>query len=149
MKNINNAIIKKLNYLIATLSYSQNNYINAAENVQNEVLKKSFQQYSKERALDISELKLIIESLGGLHKEDIRIPNNKKTEIKSAFIDTSEDLMINKCILSNDDVINAYNETLSGYEIFGSIRDILIYQLSGIKNAIKDLRIYSRNILID
>jgi hypothetical protein len=56
--------------------------------------------------------------------------------------------MINKCILSNDDVINAYNETLSGYDIFGSIRDILLYQLRGIKNAIKDIRIYSKNILI-
>lgn len=146
MENINNAIIKKLNHLIATSSYSQNNYINAAENVNNEALKKTFQQYAKERALDISELKLIIESLGSFYKEDILIPDNKGIENKSAFIDIDENSVINKCVASDDDVINAYNEALSGNAIFGSIRDILIYQLSGIKNAIKDIRIYSRKV---
>jgi len=146
MDNINNAIIKKLNHLIATSSYSQNNYTNAAENVKNEALKKSFQQYAKERALDISELKLIIKSLGSFHEEDVGVPNNKEMKIRSAFIDIDENSLINKCVLSDDNVIDAYNEALSGNAIFGSIKDILIYQLSGIKNAIKDIRIYSRKV---
>src|SRR5690348_6431090 len=125
MENINNAIIKKLNHLIATSSYSQNNYTDAAENVKNDALKKSFQQYAKERALDISELKLIIKSLGSFHEEDIEARNNEEMTIKSEFTDESS--MINICVVSDDDVISAYNEALSGNEIFGSIRDILIY----------------------
>jgi len=40
MENINNIVIKKLNHLIAVAAYSQNNYIAAAANVKNELIKK-------------------------------------------------------------------------------------------------------------
>ena len=147
MENINNSIIDKLNHLIAIAEHNQNNYINAAENIKNEAMKKSLLQYAKERAADIAELQSIIRSLGGYHKETRRMPeypNNKETGIKSTFILVDEDSIINECIVSDDSVINAYNEVLSGNKIFGSIRDILIYQLSGIRNEIKEVRIYSR-----
>lgn len=147
MENINNSIIEKLNHLIAIAEHSQNNYANAVENIKNEAIKKSLLQYAKERAADIAELQSIIRSLGGYHKETRRMPeysNNKETDIKSTFILVDEHALINECIRSDDAVINAYNEALSGNKVFGSIRDILIYQLSGIRNEIKDMRIYSR-----
>lgn len=106
-------------------------------------------QNAKERAADIAELQSIIRSLGGYHKETWRMPeypNNKEIDIKSTFTLVDEDSLINECIVSDDAVINAYSETLSGNKIFGSIRDILIYQLSGIKNEIKDLRIIQEKL---
>jgi len=147
MENINNSIIEKLNHLIAITGYSQNNYIDAAENVKNEAMKKSLLQNAKERATDITELYSIIKSLGGLHIEISTIqnnPNNKETYATSDFTLINEDSIINDCIAGDDAIINAYNEALAGNKIFGSIRDILIYQLSGIRNAIKYIRVYSR-----
>jgi uncharacterized protein (TIGR02284 family) len=147
MENINNSIIEKLNRLIAIALYTRNNYINAAENLQNETMKKSLLQNAKERATDITELYSIVEGLGGFHKETDVMHNNlnnKETNGKSTFTLINEDFLINECIAGDDALINAYNEALAGNKIFGSIRDILMYQLSGVKNAIKYIRIYLR-----
>jgi uncharacterized protein (TIGR02284 family) len=149
MKNINNNIIEKLNHLIAIARYSQSSYTTAAENVKNEVVKNSFVQCAHERALDITELGSIIKSLGGLSKENGNITetsDKKEMDIPSAFTLVDEDLVINKCIISDGALITAYTEALIGNKIFGNIRDILLYQLEGVKNAMKGTHAYSKKV---
>jgi uncharacterized protein (TIGR02284 family) len=136
MENINNNVIEKLNHLIAVAAYSQNNYINAAANVKNEAIKKLLLQNAKERTADIAELTSIIRNLGDFDKETnqtVKHPDNTETEVKSTFTIVDEDLLLNECIIKDNAVVNAYIEVLAGKQIFGSIKDILGYQLSGIR----------------
>jgi uncharacterized protein (TIGR02284 family) len=149
MENINNNIVDELNHLIVITLSSQRCYLMGAENVKNEVTKNSFLQCAQERALDIIELRSIIKSLGGSRKEKQEVFedfNNNEIAAESTFTFVDEYSVINKCIVSNDAVINAYNEALAGNKIFGNIRDILLYQLNGVKNSIKGIKVYSRKV---
>jgi uncharacterized protein (TIGR02284 family) len=149
MENINNKIIEKLNHLIAVAAYSKNNYINAAEKVKNEAIKKSLLQNAKERTADIAELNSIIRSLGGFDNEINQIvkdSNDIESDVKSTFTLVDEESLINECIIKDNAVVNAYIEALAGNKIFGSIRDILGYQLSGIRNSVKSIRFYLRKV---
>ena len=149
MENINNIVIEKLNHLIAVAAYSQNNYIIAAANVKNELIKKSLLQNAKERTADIAELNSIIRSLGGFDNEANQIVKDTddiERNVKSSFTLVDEDMLIHECIIKDNAVVNAYTEALAGNKIFGSIRDILGYQLSGIRNSMKSIRFYSRKV---
>lgn len=149
MENINNNVIEKLNHLITVAKNSQNNYINAATDVKNEVIKNSLLQNARERTADIAELNSIIRSLGGFDNETNQIvkqSNDIEIDVKSSFTLVDEDSLITECIIKDNAVVNAYTEALAGNNIFGSIRDILGYQLSGIRNTIKSVRFYSRKV---
>ena len=149
MENINNNIIEKLNHLIAIGQYSQRCYTTGAENVKNEVMKNFFLRCAHERALDITELRSIIKSLGGnlREKQDVMEDlNNNEVATEPTFTLVDEYSVINKCIVGNDAVINAYNEALVGNKIFGNIRDILLYQLNGVKDAINGIKVYLRKV---
>jgi len=152
MENINNIVIKKLNHLIAVAAYSQNNYIAAAANVKNELIKKSLLQNAKERTADIAELNSIIRSLGGFDNETNQIVKDTddiEKNVKSSFTLVDENTLINECIIKDNAVANAYAEALADNKIFGSIRDILGYQLSGIRNSVKSIRFYLRKVFIN
>jgi uncharacterized protein (TIGR02284 family) len=149
MENINNNVIEKLNHLIAVAGYSQNNYINTAANVKNEAIKKSLLRNARERTADIAELNSIIRSLGGYDNETneiVKDTDDTEKSVKSGFTLVDEDSLINECIIKENVVVNAYTEALAGKQIFGSIRDILGYQLSGIRNSMKSIRFYLRKV---
>jgi uncharacterized protein (TIGR02284 family) len=147
MDNINNYIIEKLNHLKALGENSKKNYAEAIHIVKNEMMKNAFLQFAKERALDVTELQSIIKSLGGNFKETTGIQGTsqiKGTDADSASTLVDQNMIINGCVMCEEAAMNAYNEALTSNKIFGSIRDILTYQLNSINNALKNIRTYSR-----
>jgi len=147
MENINNYIIEKLNHLKAMSENSKKNYASAIHLVKNEMMKNAFLQFAKERALDVTELQSIVKTLGGNFKETTEIEGTSQitgTDEDSASTSIDQNIIINECVMCEEAAMDAYNEALTGNKIFGSIRDILTYQLDGINNTLKNIRSYAR-----
>lgn len=109
-------IVNTLDELISILEDGKLGYTNAAEHIENTVLKTDFLEYARERALMIVELQDEINKLGkstdtagggplgALHRAWI--------DIKSSFTSGDTEAIINACITGEEAAVEKYKKAL-------------------------------------
>lgn len=132
--------VKTLEGLISILEDGKLGYTNAAEHVENPVMKTDFLEYARERALFIVELQDEINKLGkstdtsgggplgALHRTWI--------DIKSSFTGGDTEAIINACVTGEEAAIEKYKMALEENHLEYNQVNIVSKQLNSIQNTL-------------
>jgi len=149
MQSNNNYAVGKLNHLINIAEDGKEGYKNAAEDVKDSAVKSSFLIYSQDRSGYASELRQIVaqlngdaedkggDSLGSLHRVWM--------DIKSTFTSGDTVAIINACITGEEAAIKEYKLVLDDAEIPESCKPLVGKQLSGIQQALLNIKSHNPN----
>ena len=135
-------IISSLNHLVAIANDGKYGFENAAKDVEDVTLKQLFLQYSAERNTYVTDLKNLIEQLGGKPDDGggpLGALHRTWMDIKSTFTAADREAILNACITGEQAAEKAYTETLKE-EIPQEAKSLLVQQLSGIEASLNSLR---------
>lgn len=136
--------VSTLEGLISILEDGKLGYTNAAEHVENLVIKADFLEYARQRALFIVELQDEINKLGkstdtsgggplgALHRAWI--------DIKSSFTSGDNEAIINACITGEEAAIEKYKMALEENHLEFSQISIISKQLNSIENTLSKIK---------
>lgn len=136
--------VSTLDGLIAILEDGKLGYTNAAEHIENPVIKKDFLEYARERALFIVELQDEINKLGkstdtagggplgALHRAWI--------DIKSSFTSGDTEAIINACITGEEAAIEKYKKALKENKLGYSQTTVVEKQLVNIETTLMKIK---------
>ncbi|MCW2120235.1 ferritin-like domain-containing protein [Flavobacterium sp. 7A] len=139
-------IVSTLNGLISILEDGKLGYTSAAEHVENDIIKRDFIQYARERALFIVELQDEINrlgkstdasgggALGALHRAWL--------DIKSSFTSGDTEAIVGACITGEEAAIDKYEMALKEIEMDQNQIGLLAKQLNSIKAVLLKLNHY-------
>lgn len=137
-------VVSTLDGLIAILEDGKLGYTNAAEHVENTVIKNDFITYARERALFIVELQDEINrlgkstdtagggALGAIHRAWI--------DIKSSFTSGDTEAIINACITGEEAAIENYETALNKKELDANQIALISKQLNNIKTTLAKIK---------
>lgn len=140
-------IVRTLEGLIAILEDGKLGYTNAAEHVENGIIKDNFLNNARERAMFIVELQDEINRLGkstdtagggplgAIHRAWI--------DIKSSFTGNDTEAIINACITGEEAAIEKYEMALKNEELAPNQVALISKQLSSIKAVLTGLKLNS------
>ncbi len=140
-------IVSTLDGLIAILEDGKLGYTNAAEHVENGIIKDNFLNNARERAMFIVELQDEINRLGkstdtagggplgAIHRAWI--------DIKSSFTSNDTKSIINACITGEEAAIEKYEMALKNEELAPNQVALISKQLSSIKAVLTGLKLNS------
>lgn len=136
--------VSTLNGLIQILEDGKLGYINAAEHVDNPVIKSELLDYARERALFIVELQDEINklgkstdasgggALGAIHRTWI--------DIKSSFTGGDTKAIINACITGEEAAVEKYKMALKEKQIQNNQFAVVSNQLNTIQNTLTKIK---------
>jgi uncharacterized protein (TIGR02284 family) len=142
---IRKEIVSTLEGLIAILEDGKLGYTNAAEHVEDAMIKSNFTNYARERASFITELQDEINRLGkstdtagggplgALHRAWI--------DIKATFTSNDTESIINACITGEEAAIEKYEMALEQEELSPNQIELLRKQLGSIKAVLMKLKL--------
>ncbi|RZJ54010.1 MAG: PA2169 family four-helix-bundle protein [Flavobacterium sp.] len=137
--------VSTLEGLISILEDGKLGYTNAAEHVENQLIKTDFLEYARQRALFIVELQDEINKLGkstdtagggplgALHRAWI--------DIKSSFTSGDTEAIINACITGEEAAIEKYKMALEKNELEQSQVSIVSKQLNAIETTLAKIKL--------
>lgn len=140
-------IVSTLDGLIAILEDGKLGYANAAEHVENTIIKDNFLNNARDRAMFIVELQDEINRLGkstdtagggplgAIHRAWI--------DIKSSFTSNDTKSIINACITGEEAAIEKYEMALKNKELTPNQVALISKQLSSIKAVLTRLKLNS------
>ena len=142
---IRKEIVSTLEGLIAILEDGKLGYTNAAEHVEDAMIKSNFTNYARERASFITELQDEINRLGkstdtagggplgALHRAWI--------DIKATFTSNDTESIINACITGEEAAIEKYEIALEQEELSPNQIELIRKQLGSIKAVLMKLKL--------
>lgn len=142
---IRKEIVSTLEGLIAILEDGKLGYTNAAEHVEDAMIKSNFTNYARERASFITELQDEINRLGkstdtagggplgALHRAWI--------DIKATFTSNDTESIINACITGEEAAIEKYEMALEQEELSPNQIELIKKQLGSIKAVLMKLKL--------
>jgi len=142
---IRKEIVSTLEGLIAILEDGKLGYTNAAEHVEDAMIKSNFTNYARERASFITELQDEINRLGkstdtagggplgALHRAWI--------DIKATFTSNDTESIINACITGEEAAIEKYEMALEQEELSPNQIELIRKQLGSIKAVLMKLKL--------
>lgn len=138
-------IVSTLDGLIAILEDGKLGYTNAAEHVEDQMIKSNFTNYARERALFIVELQDEINKLGkstdtagggplgAIHRAWI--------DVKAAFTSNDTKSIISACITGDEAAVEKYEMALKQEELTPNQIAIITRQLGSIKAVLMKLKL--------
>ena len=142
---IRKEIVSTLEGLISILEDGKLGYTNAAEHVEDAMIKSNFTNYARERASFITELQDEINRLGkstdtagggplgALHRAWI--------DIKATFTSNDTESIINACITGEEAAIEKYEMALEQEELSPNQIELIRKQLGSIKAVLMKLKL--------
>ena len=143
MSNTNQKAIDKLNHLVSIANDGRYGYENAAEDVQDVILKQMFRQYAVERERYADDLKKEVAKLGGSPDKGggpLGALHRTWMDIKSTLTSGNREAILKACITGEEAAVNAYEDALKDENISGSAKQAVSEQLSGIQFALNSIR---------
>ncbi|TDW46438.1 uncharacterized protein (TIGR02284 family) [Flavobacterium sp. 270] len=139
--------ISTLEGLISILEDGKLGYTNAAEHVENALIKTDFLEYARERALFIVELQDEINKLGKSTETSGGGPlgalHRTWIDIKSSFTGGDTEAIINACVTGEEAAIEKYKMALDKNELDFSQISIVSKQLNSIENTLSQIKMRS------
>lgn len=136
--------ISTLEGLISILEDGKLGYTNAAEHVENALIKTDFLEYARERALFIVELQDEINKLGKSTETSGGGPlgalHRTWIDIKSSFTGGDTEAIINACVTGEEAAIEKYKMALDKNELDFSQISIVSKQLNSIENTLAKIK---------
>ena len=142
MENIHQHLIYQLNLLVEMAKDGQKGYENAAIDINDDLLKKSFLMWAKEREVYANQLQQEVHNLdgiaehsggafGGLHRLWM--------DMKSIFTSGDKVAIINACITGEETAIQEYKKIINDTPA-GAIKRLMTDQMQGIERILSDLK---------
>src|SRR6476620_775281 len=113
MSNTNQKAIDKLNHLVSIANDGRYGYENAAEDVQDVILKQMFRQYGVERERYADDLKKEVAKLGGSPEKGcgpLGALHRTWMDIKSTLTSGNREAILKACITGEEAAVNAYED---------------------------------------
>ena len=146
MENSNDYTIEKLNNLISIAEDGNEGYQNAAKDIDNETIKKSFNVFSEERAEYATQLRKLVYQLTGETEtstgSSTGMLHRVWMDLKSVFTGGDTNAIINACINGEEAAVTAYSDVLADPKISDDFKKTITFQLHGIKQALSNLKSY-------
>ena len=137
-------IVSTLEGLISILEDGKLGYTNAAEHVENDLMKANFFDYARERSLFIVELQDEINRLGKSTDESGGGPlgalHRTWIDIKSTFTGGDTEAIVNACITGEEAAIEKYKMAIEKNNLHYNEISILSKQLSSIENTLMKIK---------
>ena len=140
----NRYIVERLNHLINIAEDGAEGYKNAAQDVDDEVIKHSFLVYSKDRSSYASELRQLIYQLNGEaedgHGGTLGNLHRVWIDVKAVLTSGDSAAVINACITGEEASIKEYKKVLNDAMVPESYKKLLTEQLHGIEQSLVSIR---------
>jgi uncharacterized protein (TIGR02284 family) len=139
MENLQEKVVSKLNLLISVEEDGKDGYENAAENVEDGFLKRTFLRFARQRASYSSRLQIFVKNIGGiLYNEGESLESlHCLWDIKSVVASKDKNALINACKTAEEAALKLYKEALEDECITGIVKGIIFEQMKGIEYALK------------
>ena len=135
----NQTLISKLNHLIAVAEDRRQRYMDAATDVEDEIMRNLFNHLATKRATYAKQLSNYVMELGG----EVELPATKSgmltrfwNDLKDTIIARDAAAIVNNCIRGEQTAIKEYSCALEKNYVFGNVRKLLTEQCHGLESAL-------------
>jgi uncharacterized protein (TIGR02284 family) len=141
MENFQENAVSKLNLLISVEEDGKYGYENAAENIEDGFIKRTFLRFASQRASYSSRLQIFVKNIGGvLHTEGEPLESlHRLWDIKSVVASNDKNALINACRTAEEAALKVYKEALQDESITGIVKGLIFEQMKGIEYALKTM----------
>ena len=149
MENNNQNINEKLNRLIDIAENGKEGYENAAKDIKDNAVKKSFLLFAGERSTYASQLRETVHQLNGEAEDDGGDAKGSMhrawMDVKAIFTSGDTEAIINACITGEEAAVKEYESVLDDSTFPENRKPLIRKQLNGIEQALNTIRSHVNN----